>query len=533
MSIEFYQNLQPKFIDTVKRNATSSDVVNFIVSEVNKHAQTPFAKMVVQKLSYGNPTRDEFIKRVFDYVCHTVDYLRDPSGKEIIFTPKLLINRARGDCKKQTKLIATILKAAGIEPTLKVISYGGKDWEHIFVTAKNSNGQKIILDPVNDKKFNQEIRHRHGQEFYLNGKKSNIMNDLISMGNKNTSNELTSALHNSTGEILGHCHNAISPNFALRKFDAMHGNVDDYFSHISGDEYIGKKKHKLKDLVKKLVKKGKNVGFAPMRAAFLGLLLLGKALEHTPLKLHLSQKLALLYDKDAAQINKFWSDFGGDPNVLKKTILKGMKAGGVHGENISGDGIGIVTATTAAAAITTAMPVVIAAVSLLKKSGLLHKHEAEAADNAVADSADAHDENGEHGNHAGNNEIIKAGASQGDKGHDASGDGSDAAPHKGFCFLTTACVGFYGMPDDCYELTTLRKFRDQHLEKNEVAQYYAIAPTIVEHLEKDPNKKTTMQFLRAKIGAACMAIELKQFDKAKTIYTNAVQQLARKYKLQK
>ena len=354
MSIEFYKDLQPKFVDTVKHGATSSDVINFIVGEVNKHAQTPFAKFVVKKLSFGNPTRDEFIKRVFDYVCHSVNYLRDPHGKEIIFTPKLLINRGRGDCKKQTLFIATILKAAGIEPILKVISYGGKDWEHIYVTAKNSRGEIIILDPVNDKKYNQEIRHKHGQEFYLNGKKSNIMNDLVSMGNKhNEQNEFARALHHSTRNILGDCHNTFTPDFALRKNwqGAMHGDVDDYFSHIGESEYIGKaKKHKLKDLVKKLVKKGKNVGFAPMRAAFLGLLLLGKALEHTPLKLHLGKKLALLYEKDASVINKFWSDFGGDPDKLKKTILKGMKAGGVHGDgNISGDGIGIVTATTAAA----------------------------------------------------------------------------------------------------------------------------------------------------------------------------------------
>ena len=106
---EFYKDLKTNFVDTIKQSASSDDVIKFIIKSVNEHAQTPFAKMVVQTLSYGKPSRDVFIKRVFDYVCHAVDYLRDPYGREIIFTPKLLINRGKGDCKKQSLLIATIL----------------------------------------------------------------------------------------------------------------------------------------------------------------------------------------------------------------------------------------------------------------------------------------------------------------------------------------------------------------------------------------------------------------------------------------
>ena len=94
---------------TVKQSATSQDVIKFIVEKVNEHSKTPFAHMVVKALSFGKPTRDEFIKRVFDYVCKSVDYLRDPIGKEVIFTPKLLLNRGKGDCKKQALFIATIL----------------------------------------------------------------------------------------------------------------------------------------------------------------------------------------------------------------------------------------------------------------------------------------------------------------------------------------------------------------------------------------------------------------------------------------
>ena len=54
----------------------------------------------------------------------------------------------------------------------------------------------------------------------------------------------------------------------------------------------------------------------------------------------------------------------------------------------------------------------------------------------------------------------------------------------GGCYLTTACVEYRGLPDDCVELTTLRSFRDSYLVsqengKEEINEYYETAPQIV------------------------------------------------------
>lgn len=59
------------------------------------------------------------------------------------------------------------------------------------------------------------------------------------------------------------------------------------------------------------------------------------------------------------------------------------------------------------------------------------------------------------------------------------------------CFLTTACVEARGLPDDCYELTTLRAFRDGYLRRLPdgeamIREYYDIAPKIVAALQRDP-----------------------------------------------
>ena len=59
------------------------------------------------------------------------------------------------------------------------------------------------------------------------------------------------------------------------------------------------------------------------------------------------------------------------------------------------------------------------------------------------------------------------------------------------CYLTTLCVELIGLPDDCFELQTLRAYRDGPLlalpgGKDVIAQYYAQAPQIVaEVLRRD------------------------------------------------
>ena len=35
------------------------------------------------------------------------------------------------------------------------------------------------------------------------------------------------------------------------------------------------------------------------------------------------------------------------------------------------------------------------------------------------------------------------------------------------CFLTTACCEYKGLPDDCHELTIMRKFRDEYLKSKQ------------------------------------------------------------------
>ena len=79
------------------------------------------------------------------------------------------------------------------------------------------------------------------------------------------------------------------------------------------------------------------------------------------------------------------------------------------------------------------------------------------------------------------------GGSRDPKNRQSTSSGSDPG-----CFLTSACVQARGLPDDCEELTVLRRYRDGYLRhrpggEDEIRQYYAIAPRIVEAVNAKEN----------------------------------------------
>ena len=106
----------------------------------------------------------------------------------------------------------------------------------------------------------------------------------------------------------------------------------------------------------------------------------------------------------------------------------------------------------------------------------------------------------------------------------------------GGCFITTACVNYYGLNDNCYQLETLRGFRDSYLKASKsneklVKQYYRIAPTLVTLMQTDKNKDQLFKNIFSEINKACEAIDKKELEQAKNIYQNTVKHLLHYFKL--
>ena len=96
--------------------------------------------------------------------------------------------------------------------------------------------------------------------------------------------------------------------------------------------------------------------------------------------------------------------------------------------------------------------------------------------------------------------------------------------------MTTACCEYKGLPDDCHELQTLRKFRDEYLAlkkygKEIIQLYYEDAPQIVKRINSDVDKEQIYNQIYNRIEEIVQFIEAEQFEEAIIVYMLMVYQL--------
>lgn len=96
------------------------------------------------------------------------------------------------------------------------------------------------------------------------------------------------------------------------------------------------------------------------------------------------------------------------------------------------------------------------------------------------------------------------------------------------CFLTTACCETFGRPDDCWELETLRGFRDSVLAAmpggtEDMADYYRLAPRIVDALPQRRWRRalTLLPVYFGTILPCALLIKLRAFGCARHLYSRA------------
>lgn len=101
------------------------------------------------------------------------------------------------------------------------------------------------------------------------------------------------------------------------------------------------------------------------------------------------------------------------------------------------------------------------------------------------------------------------------------------------CYITTAVCDTLGLPDDCDELTTLRWFRDEVMERTqagreEVAEYYRTAPKIVKAINERPDSDALYRRLYlTSIQPAVLAVRRGHMQAAHTLYCEMVNSLNR------
>lgn len=104
-----------------------------------------------------------------------------------------------------------------------------------------------------------------------------------------------------------------------------------------------------------------------------------------------------------------------------------------------------------------------------------------------------------------------------------------------FCYITTAVCKSLGRPDDCYELNTLRDYRDSYLlstdeGKEMVQEYYNIAPTIVKRIDKKKESdKIYEEIWKTYLSPCITMIENGENEKCRDLYSSMVRKLEAQY----
>lgn len=103
------------------------------------------------------------------------------------------------------------------------------------------------------------------------------------------------------------------------------------------------------------------------------------------------------------------------------------------------------------------------------------------------------------------------------------------------CFITTACMKYQGLSDDCVELQTLRKYRDVLIQEDDefrrkVLEYYRKAPLIIQEIEKTGESATIYDDIYHRMVQPCVTLlDEGELDKAKSLYLECYERLAKSY----
>jgi hypothetical protein len=102
------------------------------------------------------------------------------------------------------------------------------------------------------------------------------------------------------------------------------------------------------------------------------------------------------------------------------------------------------------------------------------------------------------------------------------------------CFLTEACVGYAGLPDNCVELTTLRQFRDSyvaHLQEGPrvLLEYRRVGPMILAGIKRSPGSSRVLKMILGIVRLAMLDIQNGQYQVAYMRYSEMVEKLKKKY----
>jgi hypothetical protein len=104
----------------------------------------------------------------------------------------------------------------------------------------------------------------------------------------------------------------------------------------------------------------------------------------------------------------------------------------------------------------------------------------------------------------------------------------------GGCFLTTACTQYAGLPDDCRELTILRRFRDTYVMSlpdggEAVTEYYNSAPVLLKCIDSSDDRVNILSDIFRSVSTTVELVESGQCEKARATYESMFRTLKERF----
>jgi hypothetical protein len=102
------------------------------------------------------------------------------------------------------------------------------------------------------------------------------------------------------------------------------------------------------------------------------------------------------------------------------------------------------------------------------------------------------------------------------------------------CFLTASCCGLVGLADDCFELSTLRRYRDEVLAempngRRDIRFYYVLAPAILDSIRRHGHERELLVVYFTHVLPSAVLAWLGLNRSARWHYRRMMQMLCRRH----
>lgn len=131
-------------------------------------------------------------------------------------------------------------------------------------------------------------------------------------------------------------------------------------------------------------------------------------------------------------------------------------------------------------------------------------------------------------------DCRRAGTKSGNEHHTNHRSSNSSNSSSDWCFLTTVACEYYGKPDDCYELSVLRNYRDNWLAHQKygsdlIREYYECAPSIVKAIKESPDYAQICTSIMNNYVNPCISLINSHCEQeCKDLYVNMVKTLRNK-----